>query len=84
LKVVSAALVTIAAAPCERGTPVRGSFKARREVDRVWPPAKTVVLSWFDFGFDDRDLDAEDSMPDLEPAIKEGAVHSRGDDRWAQ
>jgi len=53
-------------------------------VDRVWPPAKTVVLSWFDFGFDDRDLDAEDSMPDLEPAIKEGAVHSRGDDRWAQ
>jgi hypothetical protein len=63
---------------------VRVSVKARPDVDHVRPPAKTVVLPWFDFGFDDRDLDAEDSMPDLEPAIKEGTLHSRGDDRWAR
>ena len=55
------AQVVINALPCERNHPVHLRAQARPRLEHPWPAPTAVVLPWFDWGFDDRDLEAEDS-----------------------
>lgn len=56
------ARLMITALPCERHRPVTLHVEARRSLSAAWPAATEVVLPWFDWGFDERDLDAEDAQ----------------------
>jgi hypothetical protein len=53
--------VVIDPLPCERNYPVNVRVQTRRSLDHPWPAPTAAVLPWFDWGFDDRDLDAEDA-----------------------
>ncbi|MCF6733689.1 hypothetical protein [Blastococcus sp. KM273129] len=66
------ARVVITALPCERRRPVTLHLQARRSLQAPWPPSTEVVLPWFDWGFDDRDLDDEDD------AFEQQAAQSAG------
>ena len=56
------AQVVITALPCERNHPVNVRVRTRPSLDNRWSgETKAAVLPWFDWGFDDRDLDAEDA-----------------------
>lgn len=54
------ALLHITAYECERRHPIHLSVRTRPDLGAPWSADTPVVLPWFDWGFDDRDLDAED------------------------
>lgn len=59
------ARVIITASKGERRRPVRLQIQSRRRPSDPWSPA-TIVLPWFDWGFDDRDLDEEDIQASMQ------------------
>jgi hypothetical protein len=56
------ALLHITAQESERRRLVRLTVRTRQGADAPWSAGLYLVLPWFDWGFDDRDLDLEDSQ----------------------
>lgn len=58
----SFARIVLTALPCERHRPVTVQVSTRPSLSTGWSQTTTVVLPWFDWGFDEGDLDAEDTQ----------------------